>query len=91
MDYKESKLTPVDGGTVTLAAQWTPNTNTGYTVGYYYQTNGAYPAAAESIVSRTGTTGTKVSVTESDKTPAKTGYVPDEIISLVREHFEQNK
>ena len=37
---------PLNG--ITLYAKWTENTNTPYTVEYYYQVNGEYPAEATS-------------------------------------------
>ena len=50
-------------------AIWTPNTDTPYTVEYYYQNeDGSYPdTASESNTDRTGTTDTTVSVTDNDK------------------------
>jgi uncharacterized repeat protein (TIGR02543 family) len=56
----------------TYTALWAPDTDTGYTVEFYYQdrTDGTWPAAAtSSATDRTGTTGTQVSVTPADKTP----------------------
>ena len=37
---------PLNGKT--LYAKWTANTDTAYTVEYYYQTNGEYPSEATS-------------------------------------------
>ena len=59
---------------VTFTATWTPNTNTGYTVEYYYQKDdGTYPAAANETASRTGTTGATASVTDADKADKENG------------------
>ena len=62
-----------------LYAQWTPNTDTKYTVEFYYQNaDGTYPAAATDSVERTGTTDAIVSVTEADKAAKEDGkYVYD--------------
>ena len=69
-----------DGANV-LYAIWTANTNTKYTVEFYYQnTDGSYPQKAnESVVRNDGTTDTTVSVKDSDKLPQDGGkYVFDE-------------
>ena len=60
---------------VTFTAKWTPNTNTGYTVEYYYQNdNGTYPDTANvTDDTRTGTTGTTASVTDADKADKENG------------------
>ena len=60
---------------VTFTATWTPNTNTGYTVEYYYQKDdGSYPATANvTDDTRTGTTGTTASVTDADKADKENG------------------
>ena len=63
--------------TVTYTAQWAPNTDTNYKVSYYYQTNGTY-GTADSTVTRTGTTGATVEVTNEDKTPTQNGYILDD-------------
>ena len=67
-------------GTTTYYAQWTANTNTKYTVEFYYQTEGNYKNVADFTDERTGTTDTLAQVTENDKNPAqdKVGYVYDE-------------
>ena len=65
-------------GNVTYVAQWTANENTAYTVEYYYQSSGAYSAAADDSDNRTGTTDTEALVTTDDKMPTKAGYVFDE-------------
>lgn len=66
-------------GSNDLYAQWTPNTDTKYTVEFYYQNaDGTYPAAATDSVERTGTTDAIVSVTEADKAAKEDGkYVYD--------------
>ena len=68
-----------DGANV-LYAIWTANTDTKYTVEFYYQnTDGSYPQKAnESVVRNDGTTDTTVSVTEADKAAKENGkYVYD--------------
>ena len=63
---------------VTLYAQWEANTDTPYTVEYYYEVDGAYPSSPdEKDESRSGTTDTEVSVTEADKTPTREKYALD--------------
>lgn len=67
-------------GTTTYYAKWTANTNTKYTVEFYYQTEGNYKNVADFTDERTGTTDTLAQVAENDKNPAqdKVGYVYDE-------------
>ena len=67
-------------GTTTYYAKWTANTDTKYTVEFYYQTEGNYKNVADFTDERTGTTDTLAQVTENDKNPAqdKVGYVYDE-------------
>lgn len=69
----------VDNGSNDLYAQWAPNTNTKYTVEFYYQDDdGSYPSTASKIDPRTGTTDTIVSVTDADKEAKEDGkYVYD--------------
>ena len=70
-----------NGGENVLYAIWTANTDTKYTVEFYYQnTDGSYPQKAnESVVRNDGTTDTTVSVKDSDKLPQDGGkYVFDE-------------
>ena len=59
-------------GTTTYYAKWTANTDTKYTVEYYYQANGQYPEAATSSVERSGTTDADCAVTAEDKVPNDT-------------------
>ena len=69
-----------DGANV-LYAIWTANTDTKYTVEFYYQnTDGSYPQKAnESVVRNDGTTDTTVSVTDDDKAAKDNNkYVYDE-------------
>ncbi len=68
-----------DDGENILYAIWTANTDTKYTVEFYYQnTDGSYPQKAnESVVRNDGTTDEIVSVTETDKTPKDNKYVYD--------------
>lgn len=55
-------------------AQWAPNTDTKYTVEYYYQNaDGTYPTTASATANRTGTTGTLASVTTEDKADKESG------------------
>ena len=74
-------------GTTTYYAKWTANTNTKYTVEFYYQTEGNYKNVADFTDERTGTTDTLAQVTENDKNPAqdKVGYVYDESAANVLE------
>ena len=70
-----------NGGENVLYAIWTANTDTKYTVEFYYQnTDGTYPQDAnKSVVRNDGTTDTTVSVKDSDKLPQDGGkYVFDE-------------
>ena len=70
-----------NSGENVLYAIWTANTDTKYTVEFYYQnTDGSYPQKAnESVVRNDGTTDTTVSVKDSDKLPQDGGkYVFDE-------------
>jgi hypothetical protein len=57
-------------GNATYTATWTANTDTAYTVEYYYASSGSYPSTATSSANRTGTTGATASVTDDDKTPS---------------------
>ena len=68
-----------DGANV-LYAIWQANTDTEYTVEFYYQnTDGSYPQKAnESVVRNDGTTDTTASVTDDDKAVKENGkYVYD--------------
>ena len=61
-------------GSNDLYARWTPNTDTRYTVEYYYQnTDDTYPAMASKAFNRTGTTGTIANVTAVDKADKEKG------------------
>ena len=63
-------------GSNDLYAQWTPNTNTKYTVEFYYQDGDSY--RLDHSDPRTGTTDTTVSVTDVDKADKENGkYVYD--------------
>lgn len=83
--YTFSGWTPSVADTVTMdvtyVAQWTANEGSQYTVEYYYQENGTYPATASSSVSRTGDVGTEVSITDEDKAPSRSGYAIDETLN----------
>lgn len=74
-------------GTTTYYAKWTANTDTKYTVEFYYQTEGNYKNVADFTDERIGTTDTLAQVTENDKNPAqdKVGYVYDESAANVLE------
>ena len=63
-------------GTTTYYAKWTVNTDTKYTVEYYYQNRGDY-AEPTKRVERNGTTDTLAQVSNEDKIPEQTGYVYD--------------
>ena len=67
----------------TYTAEWTPNTNTVYTVEYYYQKDGEYANTTTEFVSKVGTTDTIVTVEETDKVTSKAGYVFDESASNI--------
>lgn len=74
----DGKFTMPDNNVV-LVGSFTANTDTKYTVEFYYQENGQYPDVATDQAEHTGTTDTAVSVTDTDKQPAdKPGYVFDE-------------
>ena len=62
----------------TVYAKWTANTDTPYTVEFYYEVDGQYMTTADESDSRTGTTDTETMVTESDKTPTREKYALDE-------------
>lgn len=64
---------------VDLYAIWRPNTDTEYTVQYYYSDKyGNYSETPDSSVTRYGTTNSNVSVTDADKVPQHYGYVLDD-------------
>lgn len=66
----------VDNGSNDLYAQWEANTNTKYTVEFYYQDGDSY--RLDHSDPRTGTTDTTVSVTNADKEAKENGkYVYD--------------
>ncbi|MEI3347241.1 MAG: hypothetical protein V8R55_02150 [Dysosmobacter sp.] len=59
---------------VTYVAQWTANSDTKYTVEYYYQQmDGTYPTDADATAEREGTTDTTASLTDADKVPGSYG------------------
>ena len=75
-------------GSNDLYAVWEANTDTKYTVEFYYQNkDGTYPDTAnEKDETRTATTDTKVSVTDKDKAAKENGkYVYDESAANVEE------
>lgn len=78
INKKENLPSKFPAGTTEYWAKWEANTNTKYTIEYYYQENGSYPTQAQYTTSKTGTTDTTASVDDSDKTPTKAGYVFDE-------------
>ena len=61
----------VDNGSNDLYAQWAPNTNTKYTVEFYYQDGDSYQLDHSDL--RTGTTDATVSVTDTDKADKENG------------------
>ena len=71
-------------GTTTYYAKWTANTDTKYTVEYYYQARGDY-AEPTKRVERNGTTDTLAQVSNEDKIPEQAGYVYDENAANVDE------
>ena len=55
---------------VEYVAQWTANTNTAYTVKYYYQqADGTYSGTPDATAGRTGTTATTASLISTDLQP----------------------
>ena len=62
-------------GSNDLYAQWAPNTDTKYTVEFYYQNDdgATYPSTASKTDPRTGTTDATVSVTDTDKADKENG------------------
>ncbi|MBQ0005010.1 MAG: MucBP domain-containing protein [Clostridiales bacterium] len=80
--YTFAGWTPEVAETVTANAEytatWTANTDTAYTVKFFYEKNGAYGDTPDSVdADRTGTTDETVSVTDDDKKPSETGYILD--------------
>ena len=75
----DSELPTVVTESKDYTAQWTANTDTQYTVEYYYQTAGVYPDKATKSVTRKGTTDSTASVTTSDKisTITEKNYIID--------------
>ncbi len=68
----------------TYTATWTPKTDTGYTVNWYYQTPGSEDYVLKKTETRTGTTGAEVQLTDADQTPEAqhtSGYTYDVNIS----------
>lgn len=63
---------------VDLYAIWRPNTDTEYTVQYYYSDKDGNYSGTPDSVKRYGTTNSNVSVTDADKVPQKYGYVLDD-------------
>ena len=65
-------------GTTTYYAKWSANTDTKYTVEWYYQQyDGSYPEVPTYTDEREGTTDTEVTVTDADKNP-NAGFAYDE-------------
>ena len=62
----------------TYTAKWKANTNTKYTVEYYYQQQGEYPTTATNVKECEGTTDTTITLSSGDKTPTSDGYIYDE-------------
>ena len=72
----EPKVEPTVTKDATYVAQWIPSDSTKYTVEFYYENAGKYPAAPDDISLRAGTTDATGAVTDTDKT-APAGYVLD--------------
>ena len=70
------KVEPTVTKDATYVAQWIPSDSTKYTVEFYYENAGKYPAAPDDISLRAGTTDATGAVTDTDKT-APAGYVLD--------------
>ena len=68
----------------TYVAQWIPSDGTRYTVEFYYENAGKYPAKPDAAALRAGTTDAMAAVTDSDKA-APNGYVLDPNASNVFE------
>ena len=70
-ENKANKLPEkLTAGTTYYYAKWVANTNTAYTVEFYYEKDGKYsetPSVKD--LTRTGTTDTQASVTDEDKNP----------------------
>ena len=75
--YSDEDLTAPDtmpAHNLTLYAKWTANTDTHYTVEYYYQdADDSYPTTANETSDRTGTTGETAFVTADDKADKESG------------------
>lgn len=86
--YEFGGWTPAVTDTVTqnavYVATWNAKGSTNYSVEFYYQNQGAYPATANSVQQRSGRTDTTAAVTDADKTPAA-GYILDTAASNVYE------
>lgn len=61
----------------TYVAQWEANTDTRYTVKYFYMSAGKYFDDANYSETRLGTTGSQVELTEADKATGEEDYVYD--------------
>ena len=70
------KVEPTVTKDATYVAQWIPSDSTKYTVEFYYENAGKYPAAPDDISLRAGTTDATGAVTDTDKT-APAGYILD--------------
>lgn len=71
----EPAVTATVEGNATYTARWTPGTDTPYTIQFFEKENGSYPENPTEELSRVGTTGKTVAVTDADKVRA--GYVLD--------------
>uniref|UniRef100_UPI00336C133A doubled motif LPXTG anchor domain-containing protein n=3 Tax=Lachnospiraceae TaxID=186803 RepID=UPI00336C133A len=72
----EPKVEPTVTKDATYVAQWIPSDSTKYTVEFYYENAGKYPAAPDDISLRAGTTDATGAVTDTDKA-APAGYILD--------------
>lgn len=67
-------LSSVNNATVNLYAKWTANTDTPYTVQWFYKSGNSYSSSPSRTETRYGTTDTIASVTGADKTLAHYSY-----------------
>ena len=72
----EPKVEPTVTKDATYVAQWIPSDSTKYTVEFYYESEGKYPAQPNDTALRAGTTDALAAVTDADKA-APTGFILD--------------
>ncbi|WP_322746762.1 doubled motif LPXTG anchor domain-containing protein, partial [Enterocloster citroniae] len=72
----DPKVEPTVTKDATYVAQWIPSDSTKYTVEFYYESEGKYPAQPNDTALRAGTTDALAAVTDADKA-APTGFILD--------------